>query len=332
MSGINLVKVQHGIEAVAGTLVAATMVYPGEAEVTFEDKVELPDYTTGFGGGSATEETFMSQTGTTLTLKDTPCSVELLAYMLQAGVKTTGSGTSSFAFAFPTTAANTISSYTWEFATALQEYEAGYGFLTDFSIKADGGANNGKVMFNGIVRARKAAASTVTASLSRYSTHEPLMINGASKFSIDAAGTAAGTASHLAATLRGFSMDVKTGWFPGHYADARTANDFSVPEGGGTAYEITGNIKLLLNATSVTELANSRAGTSRMVYIALDGTSSRKLAIALPLVFTSAPKLATPVENGLIMCEFPYRSKYSRTSTAQGPSITGTTSAALTIT
>lgn len=332
MSGIRLATIQHGLESVAGTLVAATFKYPGTGTLVFEDKVERPGYLTAEAGENTIEDSFVSQTGTTLNLNDAPCSVELLAYMLNIGVKSVPGPASSFAFAFPTTAVNAIGSMTFEYATAAQEYEAGYGFLEKFSISGDGGANNGVVQFNGVVRARKSAASTKTASLGVYANHQPLVINATTKFSIDAVGTAAGTAAHLSGTLRGFSLDCETGWKPGHYADARADKDFSLPEGGGNNWKITGNLKILLNATAITEIANARAGTGRIVYIALAGTASRVCAIALPLTFTAAPTIGDTVENDLILCSFPYAAGYSRTASAQGASITLTTSASLTIT
>lgn len=331
MSATRLTAIQHGRESTPGTLVAATWIYPGEGTVEFEDKVEQPMYMTGVAGRPV-EYAFISQTGTTINLSDTPCSVELLAFMGNIGVKQVLGPATSFPFTFPTTAANTISAYTFEFATAQQEYECGYCFLEKFSIHGDGGSDNGVVKFNGVVRGRSAAASTKTSSLTIYANHQPLVINAATKFSIDAVGTAAGTGSHISGVLRGFSMDVETGWKPGHYADNRSAKDFSVPEGGGVDYKITGNLKLLLGATAVTEIANARAGTGRIVQIALGGTSSRAAAINLPLIFTAAPKIGDKTENGLLMVEFPYDASYSVTATAQGAAINVTTSASLTIT
>src|SRR4030065_2720367 len=122
--------------------------------------------------------------------------------MRTAGVKSAPGPASCFAFAFPTAAVNAIGSMTFEYATAAQEYEAGYGFLEKFSIHGDGGTNNGVVQFNGVVRARSSTPSTKTASLGVYANHQPLIINAASTFSLDAVGTAAGTAAHLSGTLR----------------------------------------------------------------------------------------------------------------------------------
>lgn len=332
MSGIRLTTIQHGLESVPGTLVAATFKYPGTGTLVFEDKIERPGYLTAEAGEGTIEDAFVSQTGTTINLNDAPCSVELLAYLLNIGVKSVPGPTSSFAFTFPTTTVNTIGSMTFEFATAQQEYEAGYGFLEKFSIHGDGGANNGQIMFNGVVRARAASASSKTPGLGVYANHQPLIINAATKFSIDAVGTAAGTGSHIAGTLRGFSLDCETGWKPGYYVDGRAAKDFSVPEGGGNNFKITGNLKLLMGATAVTEIANARAGTGRIVQIALAGTSGRAALLNLPLTFTAAPQIGETVENDLIMVSFPYAVGYSRTATAQGASINLTTSASLTIT
>ncbi len=329
--GLKLTKLQFAPEPTAGTLVAATLKWPGEAEFVFDDKIELPPYAQGEAGWTL-EDAFISSTGSALNLKDTECSAEVLLYVCQFGLKKiAGVAASTFAFTLPTTGANTIGSSTWEFGIngqVTQEYEFGYGFFPSFSVHGDAEANNGRLLINGVVKGRKAAASTETAALSLIPAHEPLNFNAAT-IKIDALGTAAGTAAATAGFLKAFSMDVETGWSPGGYADGRTTKDFSIPEGGGTSYKITGNMKCLLNSVGVTELANARAGTGRIVQVSVAGTSSRVVKFNLPLTFTEAPKLGGETANGLILATFPYQAGYSRTATAQGPNIDITLSAAV---
>jgi len=330
MSVYKLTAIQHGLEATAGTAVPATFKWAGEGELEFEDHVEQPAYMTNEAGYTV-EDTFVSATGSTLRLKDTEASAEILAYLCNMGVKAAVGPASTFAFTFPTTAVNTLRYFTWELATSVQEYEFAYGFAESFSIHGDTMANNGRVQLNAIIKGRKAAASTLTASLGFVANHQPLNLNNAT-IKFDAVGTAAGTAAATSGYLRGFSMDVKTGWSAGMYADGRSALDFAVAEGGGGGYEITGNLKCLLSATGVTEIANSRAGTGRVVQIALNGTASRLVKLNLPLIYTAAPQIGGTVENGLIMVSFPFKAGYARTVTAAGPEINITTSSLLTIT
>lgn len=323
-----LLKVQHGLESVAGTLVAATFKWKGGGKLKFEDAIITPEleYPTGDLGGNI-EGAFIAETGSTLTLDDTDFTAETMIWLGNMGIKTVGGAASSFAFAFPTTTPNSISSFTWEIATAAQEYEFGYGFCESFNVHGDVGSDNGRIMVNAVMRGQKAAPSTATGSLGFLANYQPLNINN-STIHFDTVGTAAGTASATSNYLKAFSIDVKTGWTPGKYADGRTAKDFSIAEFGG--YEISGKIRAVLTATAVTEIANARAGTPRIMAIKINGTSSRVVEFDLPLVYTEISDLGDE-KDGLIPVEFTFKSANSRTTTAQAPAINVTASASTTV-
>lgn len=330
MSQVKLKYAQHGKESTAGTLVAATFKWKGDASLKILDTIETPELNVGTGvfGGNV-EGAFISQAGSELTLPDSDLSAEGMVWLGNMAIKQVLGAATTFTFSFPTTAANTLQTFTWELATATQEYEFGYGFCPEFSIHGDVGANNGRLLVNAKIRGRKAAASTVTASLGFLANYEPLSIYNATVH-FDAAGTAAGTAAATAGYLKAFNVDVKTGANEGRYADGRSTLDFSTID--YSDYEISGRLRCLLSATAVTEIANARAGTSRMVALKCNGTSSRLVQINLPLVYSESPSVGDQDADGMILVEFPFKSGYSRTATVQGPSIVCTASGSTTVT
>jgi len=331
MPQFKLISVQQGLEGTPGTLVPATFKHKGNGTLKFADSVRTPEleYALGTLGGNV-EGAYVPETGSVLTLSDCPFSAETMIWTGNRAIKALPGAASSFAFAFPTTAANTINYFTMEMATATQEYEFGYGFTRSFNVHGDVGADNGALMYNEVIEGRKAAASTATASLGFLANYHPLSINYTT-IHVDAVGTAAGTASAITGWVRGFSIDVETGWSTenARFAAGRSALDFDVPTFGD--YKITGNIKALFGSNSVTQLANARAGTPIVFALKCNGASSRLVTFALPSVFTAAPDLGTD-DNGLHVVEFEFSSAYSRTATAQGPSITVTATASTTVT
>ncbi len=118
---------------------------------------------------------------------------------------------STFAFTLPTTAPNSIRAYTYEFLMGGQEYEAGYGIYTDYAIHADADSDGGVFYRNGKVVARKAVASTLTLGLGKILSSENMNIRNATVM-LDALGTAAGSAGAQGNWLKGFSLEIKSGW------------------------------------------------------------------------------------------------------------------------
>lgn len=336
MSIKKLTKVQHGLETVPGTLVPATFMYPGQAELEFDDNIQTPDYDTGEHGYTV-EDTFPTTTGSILRLKETDASPELLTYMFNMAIKQVLSDLVTpfqFPFTFPTTGgANTISTFTFEMADNVQEYKFGYGFLESFTLAGDAAADNGRVKFSGVVRGRKATPSTLTAALGYPANHTAGILNlNYASIKVAALGTAPSGGTAWTGRVRGMSFDVKSGWTPGMYADGRSTQDFSVAEYGN--YEITGRLKCLFDATSVTELASfARAGVGRNIEITLTGAGGvRKVTITMPIVYTAVPVLGATIENNLVFMEFPFKAGYSRTAVALGASIQTELTAGLTVT
>lgn len=331
MPQIKLKYAAHGLETTAGTLVAATFKHKGNASLKIDDAVAIPefDYNLGILGGNV-EGAHIADTGSTLTWEDCDFTAEDMIWLGNMAIKSVPGASTSFAFAFPTTSANTIKYFTHELVTATQEYEFGYGFCESFNVHGDVAADNGRIMYNAVIKGRAAAASTATASLGFLANHHPLNVNYATVH-FDTIGTAAGTAAATSGYLRAFNLDVKTGWTAeaARYADGRSTKDFSVTT--FTDYEITGTIRVKFGSQAVTHIAAARAGTPAAMAIKCNGASSRLVQFNLPLVFTETPEIGSDDEDGLHTVEFPFRAGYSRTTTAQAPSFDVTASASTTL-
>lgn len=331
---IKVNMIQHGYEGdTPGTLVPATFKHLGNGELEFIDKVKAHgfDYNVGSHAGIV-EQAAVGETGSRLTLSDFPFSAEAAIWHFNAALKQLPGPASSFVFAFPVPGAapNTISTFTWEMQLeAVQEYEFGYGFVSKFSIHGDESQNDGVIMMNAVVEGRQAAASTVTAALGFLANRETLVIPRAT-IKIDALGTAPGTGSAITGFLKAFNIDVTTGWVPGYYMAGRATNDWDIPDYQG--YQITGKLRVLMGATAITHIANARAGTGKNIEIACNGSSSRKVAFAMPILFTAPPKIGATDKNGLQVVEFDFQAGDSITATAASPVFTVTASGATTVT
>lgn len=324
--------IQHGIEATPGTLVPATFKHAGKGTLKFEDSMQQPgfDYAAGFAGG-VIEPSFIADTGAMVTWADTQFTAEDMMWLGNMGIKTsltTASADSVNTFAYPTTAANSISTFTHELGTPAQEWEFGNAVCTDFSIHGDVGANNGQIMYNAKHSGRVSAASTVTGALGLLANRHPLNINYAT-LHFDAIGTAAGTASATAAVFRAFTYDVVTGWELRKYGDGRSAKDGSVAVYKN--YEIKGTVKLDLDSATVTRIANARAATPEIMAIKMNGAGGRLVVLGIPLAWTDISEMGAD-DGGIISVTLNYRGGYSTTSSAQGPSVLVTASASITVT
>lgn len=334
-NSIAVEAIQRGLEAAGagaipsnGSLVAATYQILGEGSVNFLDDVRMPQYARGIAGGIV-EDTYIGGTGTELTLNDAELTYEELVWDMNAAIKAVVGAASNFPFTLPTTDGNNIRAYTWEYKTAAQEYEFGYGMFTDYSVHADADVDGGVCYRNAKITGRKSAASTVTSSLGLVANRQVLNIRGAT-VSLDAVGTAAGTASATANFLKGFSWDLKTGWMGEQFASGRSTLDFS--DGFFHNYEITGTLSCLMSSDSVTRIANMRAGTPEILQVKFNGTSSRLAKFNIPLAWTGITGIGNVRKDGLRLVTLNYKGGYSNTSVAQGPSVDVTLSVSTTVT
>lgn len=334
MSQIAIEKIQRGLEAAGsgvpsdGTLVPATYQISGDGTMQFLDRVVFPKYARGYFGG-VVEDVYVAETGTELSLNDRELTAEELVWDLNHAVKAVPGAATSFDFALPTTAANSIRAFTYEFVAGGQEYEFGYGMFSEYNIHADGGDNGGTFFCNGKVVGRKAAASTVTASLGLVANREVMNLRQCTVF-LDALGTAAGAAAASTLKLKGFTWNLKTGWMGEGFATGRTAKDFS--DGYFHGYELTGTLKCLADSAAITQIATMRAGTGKVMRVKWLGSATRSVNFDFPVAFMGITGIGNENNEGLRMVTFNYSIGYSVTSTAQGPTVQSTLSGSTIVT
>lgn len=336
--GLTYAKIfQLGLESVKGTLVPATHSWLGPVTIEPEDEIVLPRYTRGILGGHIPEDAYVAGTGTAVNFGDTPFSVEQAAYLYNMLIKAavTSAGTTPFLldnFEFPSGAAsiNDFSTFTFEWSDGIQEYEAGYGFVEKMTVHGDADANGGALLMSAVARARKRAASTITASLSPISLIQPLNVR-AGTVKIDALGTAAGTAAATSNWLLSFSLEIVGGLVPDFSISGRADQDFAGVYYNGD-HRVTGKLTCYMDATSVTQIANARTPTGIVMQLRFPGTGTRAAAFNLPISWTKDPSWGGGDKKGFHLVELEFEAGRSTTTTAQSISCPINMSASTSIT
>jgi len=275
--------VQFGLEAGAGTLVAATAKRIGRAVFTpniqrhydgFPRGVFLPDE----GGG-----VIVGKGGTFVYEGD--LTYEEIVYPLICGLQNDavpdGAGPYTWQPFRTWTAAPTLKSATIEFvvddgSTKHYQREAGYGTCRQFSISAQAGQNApAQIREEWFTRAEQ--TSTMTAGLTAISGRS-VVPGDLFKIWIDGAWANLGTTAKTG-LLRGFELTVIPGAEPDFTLDGRSDLDYT-----GLRYAIASAVLRLTmrhNADGATEVDALRAGTERAVRLkATDGTKSVQIDIA----------------------------------------------------
>src|SRR5512139_862141 len=145
MAGIKaLRKIQLGREATAGTSVAATAIWRGMG--TIEDTREVVFVEEDVGIIPGTDRSYTPKLGAQLEMEAVPLTFEQVIHILEAGVKTIGTGVADGAgsgkiydYAFPETTLNTIKTYTIEGGDNQEEEEMEYGFVSEFELAGRAG-------------------------------------------------------------------------------------------------------------------------------------------------------------------------------------------------
>lgn len=145
MPGIRkLGKIQLGQESTAGTKVNATAIWRGTGTVEDQREIITPDENVGYL--APLDRTYCPKYAAAMTLDDTPATFEQILYPLNAGIKAVTSGAADgggsgkvYAFALPTTTANTIKTFSVE-AGDNQAVEYGtYGFVNTLKLSGKPG-------------------------------------------------------------------------------------------------------------------------------------------------------------------------------------------------
>jgi hypothetical protein len=274
MAGIKAFrKIQLGREATAGTSVAATSIWRGEG--TYEDQRKQPHVTEDIGIIGATSRVYLARLMAQIQFADTPLTFEGLPYILDGGIKTVAGvqdGTGSdyiYTYAFPTTSANTIKTYTIEVGDNAQEEEAEYCFVSEFNLKGEGGSDTDAATMSATWVGRQLTTSTYTGALSVATVEEAIFPKA--KLYVETIGGTFGT-TQLSNTFLGFDYKVKTGWHPRFVGDGNASPYFDSVQFLGDL-EVTCDVRFEYDSSALAEIVKWRARTPMKMEIELAGGS-----------------------------------------------------------
>lgn len=338
-TSVGLRKLQvanFAIESTPGTIIAATKTWLGKVSYAPVLEIRNEGYPQGIPGAIVVEDAYAAEAGMLVNLEDFPLSVEQMAYVQNLGIKKqlTSAGTTPFLldnFAVPTSATvNDIATWAGQFDDGLQKFECGYLFCEKFSEHGERGQNGGVLMANAQLRGRKRAMGwTGSPTPAVIANLQPLNIDNLT-VKIDALGTAAGTGAAVSNWVVGYNLDVETGWKADPSASGRASLDYAQALYNGE-HKVTGSLICLMNAQSVTQIANARSGQGIVLQLVIAGNGTRKLTRNLPLMWTKDPEWGKADRNGFHEVTLDFEAGYSRTTTAQGISLPINLSASTTL-
>ena len=258
---------QLGREAVAGTAVAATTIWAGEA-ASIEDLRTVTMVTEHRGRMSPSSRQIQPKLFAGITFPQAVATFEQLQHVFEAGIETDaatacGSGY-LYNYEHPTTTSATLKTYTIEAGDVTQENEMEYGYVESYSLN---GASGGPVNISSIWRGRQVTPSTKTSSLGVPAVNEPIYFGNAKLYLNDTFASLGAT--QKTATLLGFKLDVKTGLEPRFTGDGA----LYFTQVGQTGATGTLDLTFEYDATAIAEEVLFRAGTGRYVQIQFNGSA-----------------------------------------------------------
>lgn len=167
MPGIkSLRRIQFGKETTAGSTVYATALWRGTGTLKNDQMTENP--IEDIGVVMNTDRVYIPFQGGTLTLEPTPATFEQLPYLLTAGIKAVTTGSSDtggtgfiYTYTLPTTAKNTITTYTVEAGDDNQCEFSSYAFAENIKLTAK---VNAAIEMSGVLKTRAVAPVSYTAA------------------------------------------------------------------------------------------------------------------------------------------------------------------------
>ena len=265
-------RINLGRETVAGTAVPATSIWRGVGGM-LEDKrtVEMVDELIGIAIN--TNRGYISQLAGALSMAATPATFEQLLHILEAGIKTVGTGAADgvgsgkvYAYTTPTTSVNTIKTYTIETGDNQQAEEMEYSFVEKFTLSGERGK---PVMMSADWMGRQVTDTTFTGSLSVPTVEE--IITGKGAFYIDAVGGTVGTTA-ITGTLLAWELAVTTGWRGKWTVDAGQLY-YNFHYFDRDSFEAELSLTFEHDATAVAQKALFRAGTPRLFRVQIPGSA-----------------------------------------------------------
>lgn len=267
MAATLLTKTQIGRETTAGIAVAADHVLRVPAAF-LDDQREIEHVEEDVGYLSRINRT---NTKKYLGFVSLPfqASFEDLPYLLDMGVKAVASGSTDtggsgkiYTFAFPTTSANSIGSYTIEGSDGTQGYRIPYAFVSEFTLSGSGG-NPVESSFS--IYGRNVEKNTAASLV--VSTAEVINF-GKGKIYMDAVSGTAGT-TQLTNTWLDFSLNVKTGWTANFTGDGSLYFSSLYNQGP----EIMLDVTIEHDANAVTLFDGFQAETAKQIRMVFQGTA-----------------------------------------------------------
>ena len=260
-------KLQLGDEVTAGTAVAASTIWRGMGVIHDIREVNFPEEDVGVLGG--TDRSYIGRYWSELSMDAVEATFEQLPYILEAGVaeeSPTQDGAGSdyiYNYLAPTTAQNTIQTYTIEGGDDQQAEEFDYAFVQSFNLSGEG---QGALMMSADWMGRETTNTTFTGALS-IPTVEEIIVNDGTLYIDDSGGSVGSTA--VSSTLFGIDLQWDTGLEAYWAVDG--SKDFSLHK--FTTDEIVLNLTYEHNASAVTEKAKYRAGDVRLIRLLFEGSA-----------------------------------------------------------
>ncbi len=265
-------RIYLGRESTPGTPVAATTIWRGVGG-NLQDTREITVVDEQIGVLVKSNRSYLSRLGGSLDMAATPATFEQILHILEAGIKTIGTGAADGAgtgkiynYAMGTTV-NTLKTYTIETGDNQQAEEMEYSFVESFTLSGERGA---PVMMSANWLGRQVTNTTFTGALSVPTVEE--IITGKGSFYIDDVGGTIGSTA-VTGTLLAWELQVTTGWRPKFVVDkGQLYFDFIYFD--PDQFEATFSATYEHNATAVTEKGHWRSNTPRLIRLSIPGSAT----------------------------------------------------------
>lgn len=259
--------IQMGQESVPGTPVAASTIFRGMGTMKDNREIVFPQEDVGILGG--TDRSYIPRFWSELSMPSVEATFEQLPYLFEAGVELEtptqdGAGTDYIrVYNAPTTAQNTIRTFTLEAGDDQQAEEMDYAFIQKITLS---GSGQTALMMAADWFGREVTNTTKTPALAIPTVEEILVNTGT--FFVDAVGGTLG-ATQISSTLFEINVDYSTGLQAYWAVDG--SKDFSLHK--FTADEIMVKLIYEHNASAVAQKAIYRAKTPQQYRLKFEGSN-----------------------------------------------------------
>jgi hypothetical protein len=268
MAGVKaLRKLVLGREATAGTAVVCTTIWRGMGVLSDDRETVFPEEDIGYLSG--VDRAYTPKLEASISMGSVEATFEQLPHILEAGVKTatpaqdsTGSGY-VYTYTFPTTAANTLKTYTIEGGDNQAVEEMEYGFVESFTLEGNAGE---ALMVSAEWKGRQVSDSAFTTTATLPSVDEVLVSKG--KVYIDDVDGTIGT-TQISNTVLSVKLDVTTGQQAVYTADGNLYFSFVKT----VMPEVMLDVTFEHDSNATDEIAAYRAGTPRLIRLEFAGPS-----------------------------------------------------------